>query len=45
MKLKKILLKKKSWKKSKIMSFMHEIKTPLSLIMGFGELIQDKYKR
>ena len=28
----------------KIMSFMHEIKTPLSLIMGFTELMQDKYK-
>ena len=26
------------------MSFMHEIKTPLSLIMGFTELMQDKYK-
>ncbi len=35
---------KKEELEEKIMSFMHEIKTPLSLIMGFGELIQDKYK-
>lgn len=35
---------KKEELEEKIMSFMHEIKTPLSLIMGFTELIQDKYK-
>ncbi len=35
---------KKEELEEKIMSFMHEIKTPLSLIMGFTELMQDKYK-
>lgn len=34
---------KKEELEEKIMSFMHEIKTPLSLIMGFAELLKDKY--
>lgn len=34
---------KKEELEEKIMSFMHEIKTPLSLVMGFTELLKEKY--